>query len=119
MDHVREHRSLLAGAERRLLVSVAQRLPAWVTSDRLSLLGLAAMPAAAAGFVLIPRTALGAAMVAAALAMNWFGDSLDGTLARVRRQQRPRFGYYVDHVIDVAGTTVLLAGIAASDVMSP
>jgi len=119
MDHVREHRSLLAGAEQRLLVSVAQRLPAWVTSDRLSLLGLAAMPAAAAGFVLIPRTPWGAAMVAAALAMNWFGDSLDGTVARVRRQQRPRFGYYVDHVIDVAGTGVLLAGIAWSGVMSP
>src|ERR1043165_4175799 len=119
MDHVREHRSLLAGAEQRLLVSLARRLPAWVTSDRLSLVGLAAMPAAAAGFMAIPRTPWGAATVAAALAMNWFGDSLDGTVARVRRQQRPRFGYYIDHVIDVAGTGVLLAGIASSGVMSP
>ena len=55
----------------------------------------------------------------AALAANWFGDSLDGTVARVRNQQRPRFGFYVDHVIDVAGTAMLLAGMAWSGCMEP
>jgi len=57
--------------------------------------------------------------VVAALAVNWFGDSLDGTVARVRNQQRPRYGFYVDHVIDLAGTTFLLAGLACSGLMSP
>jgi phosphatidylglycerophosphate synthase len=53
------------------------------------------------------------------LAVNWFGDSLDGTLARVRRQERPRFGYYVDHVIDLAGTALLMIGVAGSGLMNP
>ena len=53
------------------------------------------------------------------LLLNWFGDSLDGTVARVRDQQRPRYGYYVDHVIDLAGTALLFAGLAASGLMSP
>ena len=57
--------------------------------------------------------------VVVSLATNWFGDSLDGTVARVRGQQRPRYGFYVDHVIDVAGTTLLLAGIACSGLMNP
>ena len=53
------------------------------------------------------------------LVVNWFGDSLDGTLARVRGQQRPRYGYYVDHVIDIAGTAVLMGGLACSTIISP
>jgi phosphatidylglycerophosphate synthase len=77
------------------------------------------MPAAALAFVAIPRTWWGAPALVVALAANWFGDSLDGTLARVRNQQRPRYGYYVDHAIDLAGTAVLLIGIAASGAMSP
>ena len=119
MDHVREHRSLLAGVERRLLIHISRRLPAWVTSDRLSALGLLSMLAAAAAFVAIPRTWWGAPALVAALAANWFGDSLDGTIARVRNQQRPRYGYYVDHAIDVAGISALMVGIAASGAMSP
>jgi archaetidylinositol phosphate synthase len=114
MDHIREHRSVLASAEKRLLVSIAGRLPAWVTSDALTLLGLASMPAAACAFAMIPQSRWAAAAFTLALAANWFGDSLDGTLARVRRQPRPRYGYYVDHVIDLAGTAMLIAGMAAS-----
>ena len=58
-------------------------------------------------------------MVVLALAANWFGDSLDGTVARVRQQQRPRYGFYVDHIIDLAGTTMLVAGMAGSGLMNP
>ena len=58
-------------------------------------------------------------VVVIALALNWFGDSLDGTLARVRNQQRPRYGYYVDHVLDMVGTLFLLGGLALSGYMSP
>jgi phosphatidylglycerophosphate synthase len=119
MDHIREHKSLLASAEKQLLIAIARRLPAWLSSDHLTLLGLLAMPAAGLAFSAIPHAPWSAALVAAALAANWFGDSLDGTLARVRRQPRPRYGYYVDHVIDLAGTAALVAGMAASGLMHP
>jgi phosphatidylglycerophosphate synthase len=117
MDHVREHRSVLAAAEKRLLIAIAARLPRFVTSDHLTLLGLVAMPAAAIAFARIPAAPWSAALFALALLVNWLGDSLDGTLARVRNQQRPRYGYYVDHVIDLFGTAVLVGGMAASGLM--
>src|SRR5689334_20814592 len=119
MEHQREHRSMLAGAERRLLIAIAQRLPRRINSDHLTLLGLFSMPLAGLAFAFIPTTAWAAAAFVVALAANWFGDSLDGTLARVRNQQRPRYGYYVDHVIDIAGASMLFGGLAASGFMSP
>jgi phosphatidylglycerophosphate synthase len=119
MDHTREHRSLLASAERRLLIGIAARLPRWLTSDHLSLLGLLSMPAAGLACAELGATRWAAPAFAVALLSNWFGDSLDGTLARVRDQQRPRYGYYVDHVIDLAGTAALLSGMAASTLMTP
>src|SRR6478672_66416 len=109
--HVREHASVLAIPEKRLLERIARRLPSWVTPDHLTVLGLVSMMAAGAAFAAIRATPWSAAGVACALALNWFGDSLDGTLARARRCERPRFGFYVDHVIDLAGTTCLLAGM--------
>jgi len=117
--HTREHRSLLAGAEKRLLIALAQRLPPWTTSDHLTLVALLAMPVAGGCFARIPHAPWSAAAFVVALACNWFGDSLDGTLARVRDQQRPRYGYYVDHVIDLAGAAALFAGIGASGLMHP
>jgi phosphatidylglycerophosphate synthase len=119
MDHTREHRSLLASAEKRLLIAIARRLPPRLSSDHLTLLGLVSMPAAGFAFSAIDTTPWGPPAVALALAANWFGDSLDGTLARVRDQQRPRYGYYVDHVIDLAGAAALLAGMGASGLMTP
>ena len=119
MTHVREHRSVLARAEKRLLIHIAARLPTAVTSDHLTALALVAMVIAGAAFATIHATAWGAGLFVVALAVNWFGDSLDGTVARVRDQQRPRYGYYVDHVLDLAGTTALVAGMAASGLMSP
>jgi len=119
MDHVREHRSVLAAAEKRLLIAIARRLPGWLSSDHLTLLGLLAMPAAGLAFAAIPITPWAAPLFALALVINWFGDSLDGTLARVRCQARPRYGYYVDHVIDLAGTAALIGGMAASGLMTP
>jgi archaetidylinositol phosphate synthase len=117
--HTRDHRSLLADAEKRLLVAMARRLPPSINSDHLTLLGLVAMVAAGAFFARIPAAPWSAAAFVAALALNWLGDSLDGTVARVRNQQRPRYGYYVDHVLDLAGTAALLAGMAASGLMQP
>ena len=117
--HSRENRSLLAGPEKRVLIWLANRLPLAINSDHLSAIGLAAMFAAGVSFAAFRLTPWAAAGVVISLAINWFGDSLDGTVARVRNQQRPRYGYYVDHVIDLAGTTFLVAGLAASGLMSP
>ncbi len=118
--HVRQHNSILAAAEKRALIWMATRLPRWVNSDHLSGLGLASMAGAGLSFVLAATDPVaGASLVVLCLLLNWFGDSLDGTLARVRNQQRPRYGYYVDHVIDLAGTAMLFAGLAASGYMSP
>src|SRR5687767_6827750 len=117
--HSRENRSLLAGPEKRALIWLANRLPTAINSDHLSAIGLAAMFAAGVSFAAFRMTPWAAAGVVISLAINWFGDSLDGTVARVRNQQRPRYGYYVDHVIDLAGTTFLMAGLALSGLMAP
>jgi phosphatidylglycerophosphate synthase len=118
--HVRQHNSILAAAEKRALIWIARRLPRWVTSDHLSALGLVSMAGAGCSFWLAATDPVaGASLVVLCLLLNWFGDSLDGTVARVRDQQRPRYGYYVDHVIDLAGTAMLFAGLAASGYMSP
>ena len=117
--HIREHGSLLAAPEKRLLIWIAQRLPRAITSDHLTLLALLAM-ALAGGAYAAARVAPGALwLVVIALAINWFGDSLDGTLARVRRTERPRYGFYVDHVLDIVGISLLLGGLACSGYMTP
>ncbi len=117
--HTRIHRSVLAAQEKRLLVWIAHRLPRWINSDHLSAVGLGAMCAAGLSIALLPSNGWAAAGFIVSIAANWFGDSLDGTLARVRRHERPRYGYYVDHVIDIGGTTALMAGLACSGLMSP
>lgn len=111
--------SVLATSERRILLWLAHRMPGWVNSDHLTALALAAMVGAGGAFWLARVTPLGLLLVVVCLGINWFGDSLDGTLARVRNQQRPRYGHYVDHVVDVAGTACLLGGMALSGFMTP
>ena len=118
-EHIREHRSLLAAAEKRVLIAIARRLPRQIHSDHLTALALAAMAAAGAGYALARWDVRAIWIVVAALALNWFGDSLDGTVARVRGAERPRYGFYVDHVLDIVGITLLMAGLAASGFMTP
>ena len=118
--HVRLNKSLLAASEKRLLIWIAERLPRWLHSDHLSALGLLAMAGVGGAFILMrSEPVAGAGLVAFCLLLNWFGDSLDGTVARVRNQLRPRYGYYLDHVIDLAGTAMVFAGLAASGHMNP
>ena len=117
--HVREYGGILAVPEKKALLWLAGRMPACVNSDHLTLLGLLSMFAAGGGFWVARWNRYALFAVIAALALNWFGDSLDGTLARVRSRQRVRYGYYVDHVIDLIGTAALLAGIAMSGFMTP
>ncbi len=118
-NHTRKHDSLLAQAEKRVLIWTARRLPRWIGSDHLSILGLSAMAVASVAFWASRWHDAGLFVVVGALAVNWFGDSLDGTVARVRNQQRPMYGFYVDHVIDIVGALFLFAGLGLSPYMSP
>ena len=111
--------SVLSSAERRVLRYLALRMPRQVNSDHLTALALVAMAGAGLSFWLSSVTPAGLWLVPIFLALNWFGDSLDGTLARVRQHQRPRYGYYVDHVVDAAGAICLFGGLALSGYMHP
>jgi phosphatidylglycerophosphate synthase len=117
-SHIREYGGILAEPEKRALHWLARRMPSYINSDHLTLLGLISMFAAGASFWAAKWNKYALIGVVIFLALNWFGDSLDGTLARVRQCQRPRYGYYVDHVIDLAGTAVLLSGLAMSGYMN-
>lgn len=118
-DITRDLGSILSGAEKRALVWMAKRMPRAVNSDHLTLLGLLAMLGAGLSFWAAKAEPLALVGVVSFLALNWFGDSLDGTLARVRNRQRPKYGYYVDHVVDVFGAFFLLGGLGLSGFMSP
>lgn len=117
--HIREYGGFLAVPEKKTLHWLAERMPSWVNSDHLTLLGLGSMLLAGASYWMAQWNKYTLILVVVALALNWFGDSLDGTLARVRNCQRPRYGYYVDHVIDLVGTAALLGGLAISGYMNP
>jgi archaetidylinositol phosphate synthase len=115
----RAHTSFLASAEKRTLIWIATRLPGWVNSDHLTALGFVSLILAGASYWYARSQAWALLLVIPLLALNWFGDSLDGTLARVRNRQRPRYGFYVDHILDALGMSFLMTGIALSGYMSP
>ncbi len=110
----RVQEALTAPVERKVLAWFAERLPAWMNSDHLTAVGFAAQLLAGAAYALAGWNRY--ALIAATLfiALNWFGDSLDGTVARIRNRQRPRYGFYVDHMIDTFGAASLMCGLAIS-----
>ncbi len=111
--------ALTAAVERKALKWFALRLPAWVNSDHLTALGAIGMLLAGASYALARWHRWGLIAAIFFLAVNWFGDSLDGTLARLRNRQRPRYGFYIDHVLDSFGALYVMAGLAISGFMSP
>ncbi len=115
---IRINNGLLGAAEKRLLIWTAKRLPGGINSDHLTVLGLVGMVAAGVCYAASAGHPAMLLAVNLGLVVNWFGDSLDGTLARVRNQQRPRYGFYVDHIVDVFGALALLTGMAVSGRMS-
>ena len=115
----RVHTSFLAAAEKRVLIWMAQRMPGWVNSDHLTLLGFAGQIATGVCYALAGHDRRWLLVAIVCLVLNWFGDSLDGTLARVRNQQRPRYGFYVDHMIDSIGAVAMMGGLALSGYMHP
>jgi len=114
----REHHSMLAAMEKKALIWMAQRMPDWVTSDGLTALGFASLLGVGLSYWYARYWPAALMLVNLFLVLNWFGDSLDGTLARVRQRQRPRYGFYVDHVLDACGSVFLFAGLALSGYMS-
>ena len=115
---VRQQESLLAPLEKKTLLWLARRMPAWVNSDQLTLLGFLGMILAGVCYFLAKWNALALIGAVVCLAVNWFGDSLDGTLARVRDKQRPRYGFYVDHIVDSFGAIFLIGGLGLSGYMT-
>ena len=113
----RINRSLTAGAEKRFLMCMAERAPRWLTSDQLTALGFIAQIGAGIFYALSRYNVFALAGVILCLVLNWFGDSMDGTLARVRNQQRPRYGFYVDHMVDIFGATALMCGLGCSGLL--
>jgi phosphatidylglycerophosphate synthase len=100
--------------EKRLLLWIAPRIPEAIGPDHLTGLALAAQSLAGASYALASRDPRWLWVATFFLAVNWFGDSLDGTVARVRNRQRPRYGFYVDHIADTFGAFALIAGLGCS-----
>ena len=115
----RTNAGLLASAEKRALIWMAQRMPAWVNSDHLTALGFLSLVGVGGAYWYSRYSRAGLVLAIVFFVLNWFGDSLDGTLARVRNQQRPRYGFYIDHVLDACGSVCLFGGLALSGYMSP
>ena len=114
---VRIQTSFLNAVEKKVLVWIAERLPRWVSSDLLSAIGFVGAVIIAAGFVLSTRDINFLWLASFGLIVNWFGDSLDGTLARVRKHQRPVYGYYLDHMLDGINESLMFIGAGLSSLM--
>ena len=111
--------SFVTAAEKRALAWFAARMPASIGSDQLTILGFLGQIMVGVSYALSRNNRAWLLWGILFLAINWFGDSLDGTVARFRNRQRPRYGFYVDHVIDAIGSTILMTGLALSGLMSP
>jgi phosphatidylglycerophosphate synthase len=118
-DAARAQQSLLASAEKKTLLWMAARTPSWINSDHLTLLGLMSLLGAGLAYWYASVDERALLLVIAFLITNWVGDSLDGTLARYRQRQRPRYGFYVDHIVDMFGTFFLIGGLGLSGYMCP
>src|SRR5690349_14180771 len=110
----RIHTALTAAAEKRLLTWLAERTPAAIQPDHLTAFGFFSQLLAGIAYTAASQDRRALWLVNLFLVLNWLGDSLDGTLARVRNRQRPRYGFYVDHIADTFGALALMAGLASS-----
>ena len=110
----RQRKAITADLEKRTLQAVARRLPPWVTSDHLTMLGVLGAIGVSVSYGLSGLSPHWLWLASAMLVVNWFGDSLDGTVARVRKTERPRYGYYLDHAVDGITTIMIGAGLGLS-----
>jgi len=106
--------SILNRAEKKLLIALANRQPRWMTSDILTFIGFLGALMISAGYILSKQHINWLWLSTFGLLVNWYGDSLDGTLARVRNCQRPLYGYYVDHTVDCINEGLMFIGAGMS-----
>ena len=116
-DPERRATFILARGEKWLLPRLAAALPRWIVPDHLTAIGVLGATLVALGYILSTRDRHWLWLSNAGLIVNWFGDSLDGTLARVRKIERPRYGFYLDHLTDAYSTTVVGLGLGFSPYM--
>jgi archaetidylinositol phosphate synthase len=116
-QHARTSRFIFANLERRFLPRMAAALPSWVMPDHLTLLGLLASTGIGAAYYLTRFDEAWFWAATVLLVVQWYGDSLDGTLARVRRIERPRYGFYLDHLTDAYSTVLIGLGLGLSPYM--
>lgn len=116
-DAVRIQTSVLNALEKKVLVYLAERQPKWMTSDILTYLGTFGAVVIAAGYILSARNINFLWLSSLGFMINWYGDSLDGTLARVRKTQRPIYGYYLDHTVDAVNEVMIFIGVGLSGLM--
>lgn len=114
---VRIQTSVLNAAEKKVLVWLADRQPSWVVSDTMTVIGILGAVMIAAGFILCASNVHWLWLAIAGFFVNWYGDSLDGTLARVRNTQRPVYGYYLDHTVDCINEMIMFVGVGLSPFM--
>ena len=114
---VRIQTSILNGLEKKALVWMAERMPRWIVSDTLTIIGIFGSVMISAGFLLSNSNINWLWLSIAGFIVNWYGDSLDGTLARVRNTQRPIYGYYLDHTVDIINEALMFIGIGLSYLM--
>ena len=116
-DAVRIQTSVLNALEKKVLVWLAERQPRWMTSDILTYIGTFGAVVIAAGYILSAWNINFLWLSSLGFVINWYGDSLDGTLARVRKTQRPVYGYYLDHTIDAINEVMIFVGVGLSGLM--
>lgn len=115
---VRLQNSILNSAEKKVLIWMAERIPQRVNSDHLTWIGFVGALISAAGYILSNWGLEFLWLASFGLFVNWFGDSLDGTLARVRNAQRPIYGFFIDHTIDGLTVSVICIGAGLSPLIS-
>ena len=113
-DAVRIQTSILNALEKKVLIWLAERQPKWMTSDILTYIGTFGSIIIALGYILSSRNIAFLWLSSLGFIINWYGDSLDGTLARVRKKQRPIYGYYLDHTVDSINELIMFIGIGLS-----
>ena len=116
-DAVRIQTSVLNALEKKVLIWLAERQPRWVTSDMMTFIGVLGAVVIAVGYILTSQNINFLWLSSLGFIINWYGDSLDGTLARVRNTQRPIYGYYLDHTVDAINEVMIFVGVGLSGLM--
>ena len=110
--------SILNGLEKKILVWMAERMPRWVSSDMLTFIGFVGACVIATGYALSNLSLQWLWLSSFGFLLNWFGDSMDGSLARVRNTQRKTYGFFIDHNVDVINETIMFVGVGMSPLIN-